>query len=71
MKFHLFQLPNGFQGWLLHLLLFDYHLFIVFHAFLLFFTLNHNPMLGSHMGGFMGSLQTSILLISVEYIFLS
>ena len=40
---------NSYQGWLLHFLMLDYHLFIVFHDFLLFFTRDHNPTLGPHM----------------------
>ena len=51
---------NVFHSWLLHFLLLHYHLFIVSHVFLLSCTLDCNPMLGSHTGGLVGSLQPSI-----------
>ena len=54
--------PNGFQGWLLHCLCCIIIIFlIVSHVLLLFSPLYHNPMLGTHTGGLLGSSQPSIV----------
>ena len=49
----LFLLP---EGWFLHVLLLHYCFSLLF-TFSIVFTVEHNPMLGSHTGGLVGSLQ--------------
>ena len=47
---------NFYQHWVLHVLLLHYCLFTFFYCF----TVEHNPLLGSHTGGLVGSLQPAI-----------
>ena len=56
----------SFQGRVLLVLLLIHCLFIVAYLILLFSTIEHNPTVGSHTGGLLGSLQPSIQAFSIS-----